>query len=104
MGKIPTYFGVAAPVILALAGMSGGAASAASQPGPLTAQDWQAEIGQVPAVGSGCFQASFPDLVWHATTCVTAPELPFVPAQLSSQKAAPDTVGNGVDYSAVVSG
>ncbi len=53
------------------------------------------EIGQVSAVGSGCFQASFPSLVWHATTCVTAPERPFAPAPAPSRWSGPDTVGNG---------
>jgi hypothetical protein len=77
MRKIPTVFGVAAPVVLALASISVGTASAASPPTPLTTLQWQAEIGQVPAVGSGCFHASFPALVWQAVACVKAPELPF---------------------------
>ena len=96
--------GLAAPVALAIAGMSLGSASAASQPKLPTMSAWQAAIGQTPAVGSGCFHASFPTLVWHATTCVTAPERPLVPAQSASRQGSPETVGNGVDYSAVVSG
>jgi hypothetical protein len=97
-------FGVAAPVVLAVAAINGGSASAASQPRPLTTLEWQAEIGHVAAIGSGCFQASFPALVWHAAKCVTAPERPFVPAQPSSRRGATTTVGDGNDYSAVVSG
>ena len=105
MRRIPSFFGVAATVIFALAAVGAGSASAASQPpAPLTMSDWQAEIGQASAMGSGCFHASFPALVWQAATCVTAPELPFVPAPSSSPNGAPDTVGNGVDYSAVVQG
>jgi hypothetical protein len=42
--------------------------------------------------------------VWHATKCATAPERPFAPALSSSRRSGPDTVGNGLDYSAVVSG
>jgi hypothetical protein len=95
--------GLAASVVVAIAGISVGPASAASPSRPLTTRAWQVEIGQVPAVGSGCFQASFPALVWHAVKCVTAPERPLVPAS-SSRTSAPDTVGNGVDYSAAVSG
>jgi hypothetical protein len=104
MRRISTFFGVAAPVVVALASISVGSVSAANPPGPLTTLRWQSEIAQVPAAGSGCFQASFPELVWRTVACVTAPELPFQPATLSSPKGAPDTVGNGVDYSAVVSG
>ncbi len=104
MRRIQTIVGIAAPVVFAIAGLNAGTASAASQPGPLTTLAWQAEIGQVPAVGSGCFQSSFPALVWHATKCVTAPARAFAPASSSSSKGTPDTVGNGVDYSAVVSG
>jgi hypothetical protein len=95
MRTMQKFLGVAAPVVLAVAAINGGTAAAASQPRPLTTLEWQAEIGQVAAVGSGCFQASFPALVWHAATCVTAPERPFVPAKV---------VGNGHDYSAKVSG
>ncbi len=104
MRRSPRSFGVVAPVVLALAGISVGSASAASPRAPLTAAAWQAEIAQVPAVGSGCFQASFPALVWQAVECVMAPEVPFAPVQPTSQKGAPDTVGNGVDYAAEVSG
>jgi hypothetical protein len=96
--------GLAAPVAFAIAGMSLGSVSAASQPKSLSMLQWQAEIGKAPAVGSGCFHASFPALVWHAATCVAAPERPLVPAQSGSRQRTPETVGNGVDYSAVVSG
>jgi hypothetical protein len=96
MRTMQKFLGVAAPVVLAVAAINGGTAAAASQPRPLTTLEWQAEIGQVAAVGSGCFQASFPALVWHAAKCVTAPERPFAPAV--------KVVGDGNDYSAVVSG
>jgi hypothetical protein len=102
MRKIQKCLAVAAPVAFAIAGMNTGSASAASQPKALTMLDWQAEIAQVPAVGSGCFHASFPALVWHAAKCVTAPERPLAPS--TSQQGGPGTVGNGVDYSAVASG
>jgi hypothetical protein len=101
MRRIQKLIGVLAPVALAAAGINAGAVSAASQPKSLTLGAWQAEIGQVPAVGSGCFHASFPALTWHSTPCATAPDQPLAPA---SGKGAPDTVGNGADYTAVVSG
>ena len=101
MRWIHNVFGLAAPVVFAAAAINGAPVSAASQP---TMLEWQSAIGQVPAVGSGCFQASFPALVWHAAKCATARQQAFAPALPSSPKGAPDTVGNGVDYAAVVSG
>jgi hypothetical protein len=101
MRRIQRCFSLCVPVVFAIAGISGGGASAASQP---TMLQWQTEIGHVSGVGSGCFQASFPALVWRSATCVKAPEVPFAPAASSSREGAPDTVGNGVDYSAMVSG
>ena len=104
MRRIQKLLGIAAPLVLAAAALNAGSVSAATHQGPLTMPQWQAEIGQVAAVGSGCFQASFPALTWHATTCVTAPDVPFAPAASSSHQGALETVGNGVDYSAEVSG
>jgi hypothetical protein len=104
MRRIQKLAGVAAPLVLAAAGLNAGSVSASTHQGPLTMLQWRAEIGQVAAVGSGCFQASFPALAWHATKCVTAPERPFAPAATVSRRGGPDTVGNGLDYSAVVSG
>jgi hypothetical protein len=60
----------------------------------MTKPQWQAAIAQVAAPGSGCYNASYPALQWHAVTCVTA----------RNWRVAPSAVGNGVDYSAKVSG
>jgi hypothetical protein len=103
MRKIQMLFGAAASAVVIVAGINVSPVSAASQ-GPLTMAAWQAEIGQVSTVGSGCFQAAFPALVWHAATCVTAPERPLAPAISTSRSGSPDAVGNGFDYSAEVSG
>ena len=107
---------------LALAVAAGGAlvglalfpavsAQAAAGPAATTAAaaakaHWQAAIAQVPERGAGCYQASYPSLSWHAVACVAAPKIRLVPA-LSGKSAAhpgPATVGDGTDYSAVVSG
>jgi len=93
--------GVAVLVLLAPAGMGAVSASAASPPAPLTMGDWQAEIGQLAAPGSGCFHAAFPVVAWEAAPCVAAPEWPLAPV---SPPGIPDTVGNGVDFAASVSG
>jgi hypothetical protein len=71
-----------------------GASVSAGASTAMTKTQWQAAIAQVPAPGSGCYSASYPKLQWHAAGCVTARNWRF----------APSTVGNGVDYSAQVSG
>ena len=73
----------------------GASASASAGASPVkTKSQWQAAMAQVPAPGRGCYNASYPKLQWHAVTCVTA----------RNWRLAPSTVGNGVDYSAQVSG
>jgi hypothetical protein len=100
MRRFQKFVAVAAPVIIAAAGVNAGSASAATRSAPLTMVQWQAEIGQVPAAGSGCFHASFPALTWQAVQCSTAPARPLAPAG----NGAPETVGDGHDYVATVSG
>jgi hypothetical protein len=85
------------------------AAQAATSPAAVAAAkaQWQTAISRVPEQGNGCYQASYPSLSWQAVACVAAPKVPLVPA-LSHHGAAkhtgPQTVGDGVDYSAVTSG
>ena len=80
----------ASAISLTLLGVSAAAGASAVK----TKTQWQAAIAQVPAPGTGCYNASYPKLQWHAVKCVTAPKW----------RLAPSTVGNGVDYSAKVSG
>jgi len=98
---------------LALAGaalLPAASAQAAASPAAASAAakaSWQAAISRVPEQGSGCYQASYPSLTWHAVACVAAPNIPLVPtkaAHASARHTAPVTVGDGTDYSAVVSG
>jgi hypothetical protein len=101
---------LAAAAAGALAGaalLSTAPAQAASSPSAAKAQ-WQAAISQVPQQGAGCYQASYPSLTWRTVACVTAPRIPLAPAPApargSAAHAGPVTVGDGTDYSAVVSG
>jgi hypothetical protein len=100
MRRFQKLVAVAAPVLIAAAGINVGSATAATRSAPLTMLQWQAEIGQVPALGAGCFHASFPLLTWQAVQCSTVQAEPLAP----SGNGAPETVGDGHDYSAVVSG
>jgi hypothetical protein len=102
---------VAAGALAGLALLPATAAQAAAAPGAAhqsvqTKAAWQGAIARVPEQGAGCYQASYPSLVWHAVTCVAAPTIPLVPAlpRGSARHAGPVTVGDGTDYSAVVSG
>lgn len=105
MRRITKGLGVLAATVLA-AGITAGQASATTQQHVQTKSEWQASIAQVPAHGIGCFRASYPSLRWIATKCVAAPRIPFVPVQArgASGHAGPATVGDGKDYSAVVTG
>jgi hypothetical protein len=91
---------------LAVAGLSTGSASAATQSAPRTKAVWQADMAHVREPGRGCYSASYPALAWHDVKCVAAPKLPLVPTPLSrsAKHAGPAAVGNGQDYSAQVSG
>jgi hypothetical protein len=82
-------------VVLAMAG-SGTAAFAASRSSALTETSWQQAISHLATPGRGCYNASYPALVWHATKCADGPKYPLAPR--------PQLVGNGKDYSAVVTG
>jgi hypothetical protein len=105
MRRIRQSLGVLAATALAVAGLSAGTASAATQPAVGTKAQWQTAIAHVRQPGIGCYRASYPVLRWQATRCVTAPpRVPLAPVPRSAHQAGPDLVGNGTDYSAKVSG
>ena len=85
-------------------------AIASSIPRPLNRASWGHAMKQLALPGRGCFTASYPAVSWRKTRCVTAPLIPYRPIQnLPSagkvrRTPTPDLVGNGVDYSAQVSG
>jgi hypothetical protein len=97
--RIKQCLGVLALTALAAASVGVGSASAATQGAVRTRAQWQAAIAQVAQPGTGCYRASYPVLRWHAVKCRVAPKFPLAPAL-----GGPDTVGNGHDYSAQVTG
>ena len=105
MRRIRQCLGVLALVALAAASVSAGSASAATGPTVRTKAQWQAAIAQVAAPSAGCYHASYPALHWHAVKCAAAPRLPMAPRPSGSAgSGGPNKVGNGLDYSARVSG
>jgi len=71
---------LAACAAMAVAGIIAGLAPAATQPTAISMARLQAEIARVRVPGTGCYQASYPALQWHAVKCVTAPGVPALPA------------------------
>jgi hypothetical protein len=105
--RVSRSLGVLAAMALAAAGISSGAASAATGPTARTKAQWQADIRHVREPGTGCYRASYPALKWHSIRCVTAPVIPMAPGPLprSARHARPAVVGgSSSDYSARVSG
>jgi hypothetical protein len=86
---------VLAAVAIAAASMTAASASASTQPVVRTKAQWQAAISHVQQPGAGCYNASYPALTWHAVRCVAAPKIRFAPTTI---------IGDGNDYSAVVTG
>jgi hypothetical protein len=64
------------------------------------ADTWSATISKTPVPHAGCFTATFPSTAWKEVACQTAPNIPFLPSNGHGSQ----TVGNGHDYAAVVSG
>jgi hypothetical protein len=64
---------------------------------------WRDTIIKTPVPQEGCFTASYPATVWQPVACITAPARPFVPRD-GRAPGSGRTVGDGDDYSAVVSG
>jgi hypothetical protein len=62
--------------------------------------NWRAAIAQTPTPSEGCFEASFPYMVWEQTECHTVPlrvyPNPKHPKRTSAETG--NTVGNGNDY------
>ena len=78
----------------------GPAAPAAPPVTQQSVKDWRAGMAHVPKPHRGCFTSSYPSTQWQEVPCTTAPAVPYPPARGRR----PDTVGNGNDVSAQVTG
>ena len=63
-------------------------------------EEWRRGMRKVPGPHHGCFMSSYPSTQWQEVQCTTAPAVPYRPARGPR----PDTVGNGNDVSAQVTG
>jgi hypothetical protein len=89
-------------------GEAGASANGAGGVSSASRVGWQHAIAALPAPAGGCFRASYPLLAWHAAACRAAPTVPFGPAvdalPATASRPVVHTVGDGNDYSAVVTG
>jgi hypothetical protein len=69
------------------------------QPSQQQLENWRKNMPAQPP-RPGCFTSAYPSNQWQEVPCTTAPAVPFPPARGPR----PDTVGNGNDVSAQVSG
>jgi hypothetical protein len=106
VSKFTRSLGALAALALATASFTSGSALAATRPTVPTKAQWRADISGLKQPGTGCFNAAYPKLQWRAVRCVTAPRIPLAPRPVahSASHGAPELVGDGTDYSAVVSG
>ena len=82
------------------AGPGSGAPSAVST-------EWRKAMSKTPLPKEGCFRASHPNRTWEEIQCKSPPAVPYRPAHGGAVRAAggaAQTVGNGADSSAAVSG
>jgi hypothetical protein len=97
---------IASPLLglLTLAAASPAAAADTSAPPPTQRQAWEKwrkSMARTPKPKKGCYKAVYPDTEWKEVQCTSAPHHPYLPARGPRP---PETVGDGTDYTAVVSG
>ncbi|MFI0937367.1 hypothetical protein [Streptomyces sp. NPDC021020] len=121
--RIAGAVGTAIATLVAVFLIPSGTAAGSASPGPLTAQQWHSAMTQLTTPSKGCYTADYPALSWHSTGCTTAPPKPYVPnvpaagnagphlpaaanvpAGAGGASGTPYTVGNGIDFSAGVTG
>src|SRR5579871_786609 len=83
----------------AIGGASLAAAHAAAQDTERLQQAWRTAISQTPVPGQGCFNASYPLLVWHQVACANPSKSKF-----SQTPGGSGPAGGYNDYAAVSKG
>jgi hypothetical protein len=73
--------------------------TATHQPTKQERETWRKSMARTPRPKKGCFEASYPETKWREVPCKKAPQKPY-----PKKGVRPDTVGNGTDFSAQVTG
>jgi len=63
-------------------------------------ENWRQKIVRTRRPKRGCFIATYPETEWHEVKCLKPPRIPYPP----KKGLRPETVGNGTDFSADVTG
>jgi hypothetical protein len=84
-----------------LAGMSSASAASPDEREAQAQESWREVMARNPAPRDGCFEASYPSMMWKMVECVAAPERPFEPHKGEVTR---ETVGDGNDFAAEASG
>ncbi|WP_327289717.1 discoidin domain-containing protein [Streptomyces sp. NBC_01198] len=117
LGALATVVATLVAIVLIPTSTAAGSAT----PSPLSSAQWHSAITRLATPAKGCYTASYPALAWRSTGCGAAPARPYAPkpganaagphlpvvAPAGAHPApglTPDLVGNGIDYSAGVSG
>jgi hypothetical protein len=66
-------------------------------------EQWRATMAQTDTPGEGCFQASYPDIVWESVACEAA-QMRVHPVHINPTDAGGEVTGNGHDYAASATG
>jgi hypothetical protein len=70
------------------------------KPNPEELETWRKTILKTPRLKKACFKATYPETEWHEVACKTPPNKPYPPRHGIRT----ETVGNGPDFSPVVTG
>jgi hypothetical protein len=62
-------------------------------------ESWRESIARTATPDEGCYKAEYPSTLWSRIECVRAPDIMYLPHGVSAQ-----TVGDGTDYAASVTG
>ena len=96
----PYSFGRITLAAVIVSGASIPAFAATSDAEAAAQESWRETIARTPTPYEGCFTAEYPSTTWVRTECVKAPDIEYLPHGLART----DTVGDGADFAASVSG
>jgi hypothetical protein len=100
----PITYAIAAGALAASTMIGSGALAATGVPDPAARQAWREALSRIHLPAAACFKANYPDVAWTRVACTTAPQRPYLPAHGGAANVGSNTVGDGHDYAAGVTG